>query len=113
MNFFRPQQLSTLVSSSLYEAERELLSAQHNLEHYESVVHMLKKRITRLKSTTEQPAAPTSKEPSHGNEKVLASDPSSTPRSAGRYGIVGAAAQLAPLHAEEGGLTSSTRQEKR
>ena len=107
MTFFTRQQIPALVSDALYQAERELLSAQHNLEHYESVVHMLKKRITRLKSTTQQASPATSKEPHHGNEKVLASDPSSTPRSSGRYGIVGSAEKLASLQHEEGGVAAT------
>lgn len=106
MKIFRPPQIPILISSALYEAERELLSAQHNLEHYESVVHMLKKRIARLKSATEQPLAAASKEPLHGNEKVLVTDSRSTPRGSGRHGIAGAATQLASVLTEEGGLVA-------
>ena len=113
MTFFTRQQIPTLVSDALYQAERELLSAQHNLEHYESVVTMLKKRISRLKSATPQPVAAPSKEPQHGNQEILSSHSSSAPRGPGRHGLAGQAPQLASIHAEEGSLAAGAEQKRR
>lgn len=102
MTFFTRQQLPSLVSDALYQAERELLTAQHNLEHYESVVSMLKKRIARLKSATPQPVAAASKEPQHGNQETLSPHSSSAENSQGGHGVAGQTSLLAAWNRKAG-----------
>lgn len=81
---------------ALYQAERDLITAQGSLDYYEALVQLLQKRVSRLTDALSTTKLLDVKEPTDGNQILKDLDPSSAKGSSDRHDAVREGPQSAP-----------------